>query len=251
MKTIDYYESEYQKFKQEKGFYLGYECFQREHFKITNLHLIGIMGAPGSGKTTLTLNIACNIIQQTGLAIKLYSLDKTGIFITDALKKMSRPEIDMIDIEDKIFTIRGMYNDIKRDKGKYACIVIDFLYKIDTKKPKLTTIYDITNEQVKQLDAFQKVLKIPIFVLIQPNRGAGDGSEFPTMIQGEGSAKIEQTMILLLSLCRPDKDAKMSEMDKQRWHNIIKVKAVKNSFGVSDIEYELYFEPETLIISNK
>ena len=256
MKSIEYYEIEYQKFKNAPGFYLGYDCFQQEWYKITDLHLIGIIGAPGSGKTTFALNVACNIINQTNKLIKLYSLDKVGIFITDALKKIDRPEINKIDIEDKLLTVREIYDDFIKNADDYACVIIDFLYKIKLGDIAMNTkadrsIYETTNKQVQQIEAFQKTIKKPVIVLIQPNREAGDGSDFPSMIQGEGSAKIEQTFLLLLSLCRPEKNPKLSEMNYSRWHNIIKIKAVKNSFGISDVEYELYFEPNTLRISNK
>lgn len=237
MKNINAYEEEYQAFIAEPGIYLPYQKFK--DIKITNHHLVGIVGGPSVGKTTLALNLAVDIIRNTGKYVAFFSLDKSGILIVQTIKKMNiEPEIlQFLDIRDDCYTLKQIYEAIEKELDDYAAIFIDYLWKIQLPEPQPRTEYGVVTKQIDETMLFQKFIKKPVFILVQPNRSAGDGSEFPSMIQGDGSGKIEQNCTLMFSLRRPGLKSALAEMEREQLRGKLEIKIVKNNFGDDGIVF--------------
>jgi DnaB-like helicase C terminal domain len=221
---------------------------------ITTSMLVGLLGAPSSGKTTIALD-ALNYNSQNKINSIFFSMDmglplvflrllqkhtnlsKEEIF---QLYKSSPDEIKRFEniIEDEYehvkFSFRTSLNvdKIKQSiidhqnniNAKVKFIVIDYLECIQGPYSDLNANIAIIAQQLKDL---ANDLELCVLLLLQPQKHAGDPSEpLLSMRNIKGSSVIEQACSMVLTISRPGFSPKHPETDKY-----IVISSVKDRMG--------------------
>lgn len=227
-----------------------------EHVFISTGMCVGLVGAPGSGKTTWAYNIMEYLSSQNQLTL-FHSMDmfdasvyarligkKTGLSMKESLNMILNNNITtelqeaFNDVnnrfKDVIFdfrtglTIEDIEESILRTEeatgNKLRLVVVDYLEKI---RGPFTDETANSGFIASRLSDLAKKHNVCILILLQPQKIAGDPREpLETYIRIKGSGKIQQDLRVVLSTWRPGYNPRSNEND-----NYISLAVLKNNMG--------------------
>lgn len=198
-----------------------------EGFKRSELIILG--GRPGSGKTTLAMNIAFNIARKRKNvlffslemgAVELHERLVTSITELKPYPGMSSEEAAKLfdasrrvtedlplTVDDRAsLTVEDIYLEAKKAKEAKGLdmIVIDHMSILKSRK-SFKNRYEEISDISRQLKIIAKEMDVPVLCLCQLNR-AVEGREMksPTMADLRDSGSIEQDADLVLFVYRPE-----------------------------------------------
>lgn len=184
-------------------------------------HMVVVAGAPGSGKTTLGLNMAERVALVSKVPALVFSLEMTDVELTNRsiasvgsvpLKHISEGhsmtdgdwpgltkavsllnEAPLIFCDDASLTlrdIRQICRTVKREHG-LGIVAIDYIGLINGEN-KAASRYEVVTDISKGLKRLAKELGVPVLVLAQLNRGPNSRtSKRPTKSDLRDSGQIE------------------------------------------------------------
>jgi KaiC/GvpD/RAD55 family RecA-like ATPase len=231
----------------------GFQSLDK-NVKLLTSTLIGILGAPGSGKSTAVINILKHNSAK-GMPCLFYSLDmsevitfakfaqmSTGKDIDNILDIFTNKKPEMIDIinmiKDEYKNVQFNFNtgiaieDIKNDIHAYyekhgrrpKLIVIDYLECLTSSRRDM---FDSTTEIAHKLKRLVNTENVAVALLLQPNKISGDPS---SPIMSYNSIKGPQTLAAecrtIISVHREGFNPMQPEDDQFITFNVI-----KNTFG--------------------
>lgn len=205
-------------------------------FKKSELIILG--GRPGSGKTTLAMNIACNIARKHKNVL-FFSLEMSAIELHERLvtslaeikpslgidnesaQKLLNVSAKIRDIlplkvDDRAsLTVEDIYIEVKKAKDLNKCdlVVIDHMSILKSKK-SFKNRYEEISDISRQLKVIAKEMDVPVLCLCQLNRGV-EGRELksPTMADLRDSGSIEQDADLIFFVYRQEYYIRQREPD--------------------------------------
>lgn len=207
----------------------GYESLDKviDGFRKSELVILG--GRPGSGKTTLAMNLACNIARKHKNVL-FFSLEMSAVELHERLVTSLaeiRPQMGLdndsaqkllevsakirnilpLKIDDRAsLTIEDIYSEVKKakDSGKCDLVVVDHMSILKSKK-SFKSRYEEVSDVSRQLKIIAKEMDIPVLCLCQLNRGV-EGRELkaPTMADLRDSGSIEQDADLIFFVYRQE-----------------------------------------------
>jgi len=182
-------------------------------------HMVVIAGRPGTGKTTLAMNIAENAAAH-GTRSLVFSLEMSSLELTRRmLSSVGRIPLSAIDsgkVENHTQNLTVGVTKIKEmpvyvcDKGglgisqirmiarfqkrmnKIDCIVLDYIGLVRTSSTKNSTRSQELGEISRQCKEMAKELDIPVIVLAQLNREIDKSDRDPRLSDLRDSGEIEQ-----------------------------------------------------------
>lgn len=205
-----------------------------EGFRKSELVILG--GRPGSGKTTLALNIAFNVARGHknvlffSLEMSRFELHKRLVSSITEIKpfagmssqsfgkmiETSRrivSEVPLV-VNDKAgIAIEDIYAECEKAKkrGHLDMVVIDHLSILKSRKI-FKSRYEETSDISRQLKVLAKDFDIPVFCLCQLNRAVENRDmKMPTMSDLRDSGSIEQDADLILFVFRPEYHIKQKQ----------------------------------------
>jgi replicative DNA helicase len=235
--------------------------------------VIGIMARPGIGKTLVLCHVtrcsaemdfghimfsiempAAQIVQR--LATAHYGMNKyqlrerldAGVLdAADYEKNFARfvvvdtPGIDVSRIAAKLRQIQaGPLNGIP-----IRLVTVDHLGLIGGDR-KMST-YDRVSTQARELKELAKRFNVTVLLAIQVNREAGgDGSKELGLGAARDSGVVEEAMDYLVAIRRLDRSQTLSQVERERYRDVLFAKVVKNRHGAPDKEIAIRINPTTL-----
>ena len=244
-----------------------------EKVMITTGMMVGILGAPSSGKTSMAISIVENL-SENGQNVLFESLDMydnllfqrlvqrvSGVNVNKKLRAMVKddPEFkegykisedaEYLDAIDQLYgkynnvdfnsnrgaTVESIEEDIKMAKGRYGENLK--LVVIDYLEKVRGPYTDHTANSAfvaSRLSDLASTYDVCLIMLLQPQKSAGDPSEeLLSMRKVKGASVIEQDCRLIMTLWRPGFNPKDSSDDK-----FASIAVVKNNMGeVAQLDY--------------
>lgn len=200
-------------------------------FRKSELIIIG--GRPGSGKTTLALNMAYKMAAK-GKKVAYFSLEMAQPELMDKLVKQAieldaynESNIDQVvttkryidGLKLKIYDnprlkINDIYSICKFEKD-LDCVFIDHLAILQSER-KYSGQYERITDLSGRLKVMAKELNLPIVVLAQLNRQLENRElKAPTLADLRDSGSIEQDADLVCFVYRPEYHLRQAEPDKE------------------------------------
>lgn len=224
-----------------------------EGFRKSELIILG--GRPASGKTTLAMNIACNVARKHKNVL-FFSLEMSGVELHERLVT-SLAEIKPVEgldnesaqkllevsakvrdilplkIDDRAsLTVEDIYLEVKKakDQGKVDFVVIDHMSILKSKK-LFKSRYEEISDISRQLKILAKEMDVPVLCLCQLNRGV-EGRELkaPTMADLRDSGSIEQDADLIFFVYRPEYYIKQREPEDKNSESHLRWEEELNRF---------------------
>lgn len=206
-------------------------------FRKSELVILG--GRPGSGKTTLALNIAFNIARRRknvlffSLEMSRFELHKRLVSSITELKPfagMSAQSFEkMMNTSRKVvselpltvndragITIEDIFSECEKAKklGRLDMVVIDHLSILKSKKT-FKSRYEEVSDLSRQLKVLAKEMDVPVLCLCQLNRAVeGRDLKMPTMSDLRDSGSIEQDADLIMFVYRPEYNLRQREPEE-------------------------------------
>lgn len=217
---------------------------------------VGILGVPGSGKTTLAMNLLAHN-SLAGEPSLFYSLDMNESLI--ALKQIQRVTgysnkkiFDLVknhpeefikirqkaikDYENVIYSFRfgitpaDIREDIKsyeQDSGrKIRLVVVDYLENVQSGYSDPTVGSGMVAQQLANIAADQEVLMV---ILMQTQKSVNPGEPIESMRSIKGASVIEQSISVGLGIHREAQCIRYKDYD-----NFMTANVIKNRFGGLD-----------------
>jgi replicative DNA helicase len=201
------------------GIGAGYPDLDRIICGMRGGHMVVVAGRPGTGKTTLAMNIAEHACGES-LPVLVFSLEMSSLELTRRmLSSAGRVPLNAIDtgkIEEHTIQITAGAQKIKGmplwicDRGglgigqirtiarfqkrmnKTALIVIDYIGLVRTTTTKQSTRSQELGEISRQCKEMAKELDVPVIVLAQLNRELDKTDRDPRLSDLRDSGEIEQ-----------------------------------------------------------
>lgn len=203
---------------------------------LRNSELVILGGRPGSGKTTLAMNIAFNIARRHkkvlffSLEMSKFELHKRLVSSVTELKAfngMSSQSFEkMVNVSRKIvselplvvndkagITVEDIYAECEKasKNGGLDMVVIDHLSILKSKK-SFKNRYEEVSDVSRQLKVLAKEFDVPVLCLCQLNRAVeGRDLKMPTMADLRDSGSIEQDADLIMFVYRPEYNLRQRE----------------------------------------
>lgn len=218
--------------------------------------LVGLLGAPGSGKTTFSNNFM-KTTSMKGERVLYECLDMTENFQIARLVQnyvnlsfeqilsmleTNTPTKELMKAFDKVSedyenlsinyrsgtTIDDIESDIKTHYALYGeyprLVVVDYLEKI---RGPFTDATALSGHTASRLADLAREYNLCLFVLLQPQKSAGDArNPLLSMRKVKGASVIEQDCRAIMTLWRPGFDPETEENDKYA-----SIAIVKNNMG--------------------
>jgi replicative DNA helicase len=225
--------------------------------------MIILMGRPGMGKTTFSLNLAENISSHT--PILYFSIEMTA---RDVVRKMlsSRSNIDLnkirlgkMDAEEwdrltvgfnnlmntnitfceetniTMDMVRNLCLDFKRENENFM-VVIDYLQLLSEPREGKFSKNDQVAEISKKILSLKKEFKIPVLTLAQMNRECEKRSDpRPLASDLRESGNIEQDADIIMGIYRPALLRLEEEFEGQTYLDVLKNR--QGEVGVCDLQF--------------
>lgn len=214
----------------------GYQSIDEKIEGFRNSELVILGGRPGSGKTTLAMNIAFNVSRKRknvlffSLEMSRFELHKRLVssitelkpfpgMSTQSFEKMMNTSRKVVSelplkVEDKAgLTIEEIYNRCEKAKklGRLDMVVIDHLSILKSTK-QFKSRYEEVSDISRQLKILAKDFDIPVLCLCQLNRAVeGRDLKMPTMADLRDSGSIEQDADLIMFVYRPEYNLRQRE----------------------------------------
>ena len=211
------------------GFKTGFAYYDNRTGGFQKSDLVIIAGEPSMGKTSLALNIARNIANETPIAI--YSLEMSTLQLCSRFTAMestvSSSSIMYSKLSDRELELLGngigkieklpIYLDDKSNsniesivssirfmvlKFNVEVVFIDYLGLMSS-KAKYDGKEQLIGDMAKKLKNLAKELDICVVLLSQLNRVSGNGSNYPKMSRLRDSGQIEQHADVVIFPYRP------------------------------------------------
>lgn len=226
-----------------------------KNVRITTSMVVGLLGAPSSGKTTLAINFL-NYSSINNVKSIFFSLDMgaplvfqrliqrhkglSGDAVFQAYKNKDTKvinEIDMMMDENyknvsycfktglTVEDIRQqILNEQERSGEKVKLVVVDYLECISGPYSDATANTALIAQKLKDI---ANDLELTLVLLLQPQKHAGDPSdELLTYRNIKGSSAVEQAASIILSVWRPGFSAKTPQNDR-----FMSMAVLKNRMG--------------------
>lgn len=203
---------------------------------VRNSELVILGGRPGSGKTTLALNIAFNVARRRknilffSLEMSRFELHKRLVSAITELKAFSGMSPQSFEkmintsrrivselpltVNDKAgITVEDIYAECDKAKknGCLDMVVIDHLSILKSKKI-FKSRYEEVSDISRQLKVLAKEFDVPVLCLCQLNRAVeGRELKMPTMADLRDSGSIEQDADMIMFVYRPEYHLKQRE----------------------------------------
>jgi replicative DNA helicase len=203
---------------------------------------VAIVGAPGSGKTTLALNILKNCSAKNMTTV-FFSLDMprkrmfekimydvTGMKRADLyeafkqgrgkeLTRMMKEQYGSVWFYDRTATSPAQMADYVREVEahtgtKVRLVMIDYLERVSSEKSSDT---EASKDIATKIQDLVMDLDVAAITLVQPNKAAysgGPDTPIESMSAIKGSSYLQQSYRNILSLWRPGYTPSLSEYDK-------------------------------------
>jgi len=212
-----------------------------ERMMLTTGMPVAILGAPGSAKTSLVINMLSNT-SNMGLHSMFFSLDMSDNLVGAKLvaretrigfrelTEMYKAGVSTEDFEEKVYedfknvtfygksatTVDEMRKAIKRHEKaqgiKVKFVVVDYLELLHGPYSDLTA--NSANHAVKLKDLATD-LEICLIILVQPQKSAGDASQpLMSMRQVKGASILEQNFRCILGIYREGFSPDNPHLDK-------------------------------------
>lgn len=220
----------------------GFDCIDKELGGFRKSEAIFIGGRPGSGKTTLGMNIAYNMAKEK-LNVLFCSLEMGAIELHERIVKsitkidnwnhMGKSDFDKVikyskavkerlplKIYDKPgMTIEDIFYKCRNEKN-LDVVFIDHLAILKSVKP-FKSRYEEVSYISGRIKVLARELDIPVICLCQLNR-ALEGREIkaPTMADIRDSGSVEQDGDIIAFVYRPEyhlKDKEPDDVDSREW----------------------------------
>lgn len=213
-----------------KGLLAGYPDLDKLLCGLRGGHMVVIAGRPGSGKTTLGMNIAEHNAQANGTPSLVFSLEMSGKELgRRMLSSIGRIPLDLIDtgkVDDHVAHITTGVAKIKEmpiyvcDRGgigiaqiraiasfqkrmnKIQMIVIDYIGMIRTPGARNANRTQELGDVSRQCKELAKELDIPVIVLAQLNREIDKSDREPRLSDLRDSGEIEQDADIVAFVCK-------------------------------------------------
>ncbi len=226
-----------------------------KNVRVTTSMLVGLLGAPSSGKTTISLNFL-NYASQNNTKAIFFSLDMgaplvyqrliqrhKGITSDDLFKIYKNKETSKIKTIEE--TISDEYKNVdfcfksgitpddirhiiteknNNSEQKIKLCVVDYLECLNEKFSDSTANTALIAQKLKDI---ANDLELTIILLLQPQKHAGDPSdELLSYRNVKGSSSIEQACSIIFSVWRPGFSPKKQENDR-----FLSMAVLKNRMG--------------------
>ena len=218
----------------------GFSLIDRKIDGFRKGELVILGGRPGSGKTTLAMNIAFNIARKR-MNVIFFSLEMGKIELHERLVSsitelkpypgMSSEEAAKLfnasrritgelplSVDDRsAVTIEDIYLEAKKLKeaAKLDMIVIDHMSILKSRKP-FKSRYEEISDISRQLKVLAKDMDVPVLCLCQLNRQTeGREVKTPNMSDLRDSGSIEQDADLIMFVFRPEYHLSQNKPDNE------------------------------------
>lgn len=235
----------------------GFEAIDKRFNGLQKTDLIVLAGRPGSGKTTLALNIARNV--SNSRPVMVFSMEMSGVQLTEKiwasygvkLESIKRADFSDADEGSRIQVAVSRARDLKiaidergaltpeqvrarclreqRKQGPLGLVVIDYMQLMRVNKSVSRT--EDTTKISGALKALAKELDCPVIALSQLNRGVESrNNKRPVLSDLRDSGSIEQDADIIMFIYRDDYYA-AQEGRKSNAVNIAEVNTAKFRAG--------------------
>ena len=236
--------------------------------------LIVIAGRPGSGKTTLGMNIAQNAARRDSKSILVFSMEMSEHELVTRLcankgrvpmgkllnqKLMGNPEFEGLTnavtwaydaplclIDSAGLTSKDIMARANAHKLKHGLqmVVIDYLGLIKPLSDKSS--YEAVSKDTAAMKTMAKMLNVPVILLVQMNRAVeGRADPRPKLSDLRDSGSIEQDANSVIFVTRPHQH---SEDEPDDYADISVLKNRKGRTGVTRLvwkgEFNAFIEPD-------
>ena len=235
----------------------GFEAIDKRFNGLQKTDLIVLAGRPGSGKTTLALNIARNVSQDR--PVMVFSMEMSGVQLTEKiwasygvrLESIKKADFSDADEGSRIQVAVSKARELniaidergaltpeqvrarclreQRKQGPLGLVVIDYLQLMRVNKSVSRT--EDTTKISGALKALAKELDCPVIALSQLNRGVESrNNKRPVLSDLRDSGSIEQDADIIMFIYRDDYYA-AQEGRKSNAVNIAEVNTAKFRAG--------------------
>ena len=244
-----------------------FKAFDAEFGGIPDGACCTLMGTPGSGKTTLCIQLLAHLADQ-GVPVLLYSNEQTPMRIAATLlsqrsglpihDRLGRGSATLAEEQaameaaancgpmpifqcSQSLNAREIYAQAKlcRQRG-VRVVYVDYLQQL-APLPGMNNEAERIGESMRLLQAITRDMGMTTIVVSQIDKAtskgtthAGDAKRRPTMFDGVGSGKIEQFSDCIYSVFRPHMHDPVDENDIEGWkyrRSITEFSVLKAKFG--------------------
>lgn len=204
----------------------GYPELDRITGGMTNSDLVVLAARPGMGKTSFALNLATNVVKETGRTVAIYSLEmsmqqlvsrmlstaaavdshklRTGMLDNEEWKRLATAAAHLGD--QNIYLSEGAGISVSQMKAQLrrlhnlGMVVIDYLQLMSSPNKSDNRVLEIS-QITRDLKLMAKELNVPVLLLSQLNRGLENRPDKrPQMADLRESGSIEQDADIIMFL---------------------------------------------------
>ena len=233
----------------------------------------GIMARTSVGKTLVACHVVHTLVQ-AGAGVVFVSLEmaqgqiveRLARLLTGQTRHQLRWQLDNGRFVDTAYTerfarlhvldtpgitlaaIERRVRAIQRQQP-ISAVVVDYLGLVGGERGQST--YDRTSQVARDLKDVAKRLGVVMIPLVQVSRqGGDDGAQELSIGASRDSGVVEEAVDYLVALRRLDRSTKLSEVDRERFRDVIFARVVKNRHGMVSLkECAIRVNPNSLALT--